>query len=281
LVHIHFETKQQASRMMDVFAGQIKKKYFFQYIKYDNGNSIAIALNEQNSAILLQMLRDAFLVFIKGELFPQWLMKIVREKFHYSEQDECEQIVEIATAIMSDEKMNNEPFWNELQLKIHYGLVSIFERNVSFSFPSFLTFRMRGIMDHLLRIVVEAIDEYKMEQEYQSFIHTLRKYMLSVSPKMMTLHLLHLNSFTFYDDAFLEMKREDIVKFIDRKLFTDYPMYIDSNVLAPLISIAPMQVYIYCDEESNLLIQTIQRIFEERVKVFPMKMFTTPILKSH
>lgn len=273
MVLIQFETKQQAERVVEIISEQIISKNLLSYIRYEQNDAVFLTLEDEHQLSIIRTIRESFLTFIKKDLISHWLLKIVTEKFFYSEKEECSQIVEIASSIMHEDNPKNVAFWNELKYKIHHGLVSIFERNVSFSFTSFLMFRMRGVMESLITYVELAIDEYKMEQEYQSFIHTLRTHMLSVSTKMEHLHIRHQYYFDFYDNRYKKMEREDIAQYVDRKMFADYPMYIDSHVLAPLISIAPKHLYIYSDEEDHPLILTIQKIFEERVNVIPIQFF--------
>ena len=275
MVQIQFETEKQAARILEILKKQHVCEEQLSYITYDEDQIISISFAEHNMASIIQLIRDVFLTFIQEDLLPKWLLKIVSDKFFYTEKDECHEIVDIALTIMNENESPYEDFWNELQLKIYYGLVHIFERDVSFSFPSFLAFRMRGVMDRLIEFVGDAIDEYKMEQEYQSFVYALRNYMLSITPKVKQLHVLHQYYFHFYTEKFTKIDRVKLRKYIDRNLHKNYPMYIDSSVLAPLVSIAPNHLFIYSDEDNHPLILTIQRIFEERVKVLPHKMFKT------
>lgn len=275
MVQIQFETEKQAARMMAILIKQHVCEEQLSNIIYDDRSKISISFTDNNMAPIIQLIRDGGLAFIQEELLPQWLAKIVSEKFFYSEQDECHEIVEMALTMMNEKEAPYEDFWDELQLKVQDGLVLVFEKRVSFSFPSFLTFRMRGVMHHLIEFVGDAIDEYKMEQEYQSFVHALRNHMLSNTPKLKQLHVLHQYYFHFYSDKFSKIEKTKLKRYIDRKLQTSFPVYIDESVLAPLISIAPKHLFIYSDEENHPLILTIQRIFEERVKVLPHKMFKT------
>lgn len=250
---------------MHIISQQFKFKQLFPFIKYKHADSIYFSIEEERLTSMLHLMRDVFVTYFQEDLFSQWLEQIVREKFLYSDREECHQIVELATSIMQEDTDENKQFKELLDQKIYQGLSSMFERQVSFSFPSFLTFRLRGVMEPLIVYVELAIDEYKMEQDYQSFIHTLRQYMLTVSSKMDHLHLFHDQYFRFYNTSYKQIPREEMASFIDRKLFTEYPMYIDSHVLAPLISIAPKQISIYTAEEETPLLMTISRIFEERV----------------
>lgn len=279
-MQIHFETIQQAEKFMQIIPLQLKLESSSLYIKYEQGSIVNIHSDNTHYDDISQAICATLLIFIHSDVISQWLLQIIREKFFYDDPEECEQIVDIALHIIETDQVNDVSFWLEFKQKVEYGLRSILERKVSFSFPSFLTFRMRGMMNGLLPYVESAIDEYKMEQEYQTFVHMLRNYMLSITSKLKSIHIMYDFQFQFYDDQFNMLERTQLVQFIDRKLFSDYPMYIDSHVLAPLISIAPQKVFIYSDEENNPLLVTIQRIFEERVEVLPKEQFHIQSIKN-
>ncbi|MGM9926663.1 MAG: sporulation protein YtxC [Bacillus sp. (in: firmicutes)] len=280
MVQIHFENEQQAEKFRQIMLKQLERESSSSYISYEKGNIVDLHVDGSHYEDVSQAIGKTLLIFIQSDVISQWLSQIVREKFLYDDPEECEQIVDIALYIIEEERVKNASFWEEFDQKVGNGLMNILERKVSFSFPSFLTFRMRGMMDSLLVYVESAIDEYKMEQEYQSFVHTLRNYMLSISSKLERIHLTYDFQFQFYDHQFNKLEREQLVRYIDRKLFSDYPMYIDSHVLAPLISMAPRHVSIYSDEENNPLVVTIQRIFEERVEVLPKHQFYIHSIKN-
>ena len=277
---IHFDTKAQAERIMRIIDCHVNDSRMFSYISYNGGDTISLSIEEGYETSLLIAFREAFLAFIRTDMMHVWLGRILEEDFHYSDKTEREHIIEITASVMHGDNPKNEAFWNELKYKIHHGLISLFEKKVSFSFPSFLTFRMKGIMEKLMAYAETGIDEYKMEQEYQGFIHILRSHMLRMDHKMERLHLKHRQTFEFFGDTLEILTRDHLSGFIDRKLYSEYPMYIDSHVLAPLISIAPKQLYIYSDEEQHPLVVTIQRIFEERAIMRPVIEFGKNGLKT-
>ncbi|MEH6941556.1 sporulation protein YtxC [Bacillus sp. JJ722] len=273
MLRIHFESGQQALRIKQIILQQSKSLKLLSNIHFEQSDTISLVIEDHELTSMLHMMRRVFVTYIQKDLLSQWLQQIVREKFFFNDKEECLQIVELAVTVMQEDKEKCHTFWDDIDQKIYHGLISIFERKVSFSFPSFLIFRLKGVLDYLITYVETAIDEYKMEQDYQSFVYTLRNYMLSVPSKIEKLHLFHQHYFQFYNDHFKKIEREEISGFIDRKLFSDYPMYIDSNVLAPLISIAPKHLYIYSNEEDIPLVLTITRIFEERVSIHSHEMF--------
>ncbi|WP_050616013.1 sporulation protein YtxC [Bacillus testis] len=272
MVAISFDSVQQADLFMDRCRKKKSNEQLLSHIEYNQEQAvITLPFHRQRDALYL--LQDAFFCYIQDELVSQWFHQIVKEAFFYREQEECDQIVDIAMMLIMAENDANHAFWHSLQKSIEAGLDSVLEREVSFSFSSFLTFRKRRIMKSLLSYVETAIDEYKMEQEYLNFIHTLRSFMHSVTPKKKQLHVVHGEHFTFFDESFSEIVRAELVSYTDRRLFSDYPMYIDSHVLAPLISIAPEQLSIYSDAKDQAILRTIQSIFEERVRICPLSAF--------
>ncbi len=64
-------------------------------------------------------------------------------------------------------------------------------------------------------------------------------------------------------------------KYIDRRFVREHLMYIDSHLLAPLISIAPETVELYTDKPEHMMSRTIQNVFQERVRLFPLGAFAT------
>ncbi len=112
-----------------------------------------------------------------------------------------------------------------------------------------------------------SIDEYKMEQEYQMFVQTLREFLANREPKIETLHLLFDEEITFYNEQFEEIKRGELTRMIDRKLLFNHPIYVDSASIAPLLSIAPTNILIYTNDPDAPLVRTIKNIFEERVTI--------------
>jgi putative sporulation protein YtxC len=143
----------------------------------------------------------------------------------------------------------------------------IFRDNISLSFDSFIKFRLRSYLSVLENYIELSIDEYKMEQEYQMFVQTLREFLQHQQPKMEILHLIFDEEITFYNADFEEIKRSELTRMIDRKLLFNHPMYVDSASIAPLLSIAPTTIYLYTENQKEPLVRTIKSIFEERVSI--------------
>lgn len=150
-----------------------------------------------------------------------------------------------------------------------------------FSIRSFQIFRLGKYYEQLRETVEAAIDEYKMEQEYQNFIQTLRDYVMAKPPRIKKVHIVHDGSFTLWEMRYVPEREK--MKYIDRRFVRDHPMYIDSHLLAPLISIAPDEVVLYTDQPEHMMVRTIQNVFQERVQMLPLQAFSnaeTPVKHS-
>jgi putative sporulation protein YtxC len=275
LVYIHFASEKEAASITKYASAHTLSAELHTYMKYENGESIYLFIEEQNFFPMLEWITDSLFAYMKNELMIHWLEQIIIEKFYYQESEEIEAIVDIAISIIEGQTGLNSPecFWENEKEVVKNGLHPILQANTSFSFHSFSKFRLKGINDKLLEFVEMAIDEYKLEQDYQNFIHFLREFMHAQKPKANVLHVLHKESVEFYSETFEKLEKREIIKQIDRKLLAENPMYIDSNLIAPLISIAPERLFLYVDRTDHGVIQTVMRIFEERASIKTIAQF--------
>lgn len=109
-----------------------------------------------------------------------------------------------------------------------------------FSIGSFMTFRLSEYDRRLKNYVEVSIEEYKMEQEYQNFIQSLRDYVMAKEPKLEKVHVVHQDRLMIWE--FRYASERDQKQYIDRQFVREHPMYIDSQLIAPLVSIAPKRL---------------------------------------
>ncbi|PLS16950.1 putative sporulation protein YtxC [Bacillus sp. M6-12] len=274
MVHIHFQTETEAFKLLEYVSVHPLGTELNPYIQFQPERGLVLHIKQKYMKKLLALLSDVFYRFLLEDKLLSVLESIVRQRFYFREQEEVDSIVEIACSIIEGEQHEkSEPAFNKEREIIREGLKTFLADKVSFSFDSFATFRLKSFYDSLLEYVELAIDEYKLEQDYQSFIAALRDFLHEREPKMDNVHLLHSGGFHFYDGQFRKLGKQEIHKMIDRKLLADNPVYVDSTALAPLLSIAPRNLHLYTDEAEDGLIQTITRIFEERTVIRPTAAF--------
>lgn len=234
-----------------------------------------VRVSAGNSGNVLNTVKTAFFQFIVNQKQDDWFKRILMEHYYYDDEGEQQQILEIIHSILEGSREDLAAFVSGLDVKesLKSAIDQLFQNNISFSFDSFVKFRMRPLMNEMTKYVEVSIDEYKMEQEYQMFIHTLRDFLSGKQPKMNTIHVLMDEGVYFYDDQLCEIKRGELIRMIDRKLLSNHPVYVDSVTIAPLLSIAPSAIYLYSDDFDQPLVRTIRNIFEERLQLSPLAAF--------
>ncbi|MDQ0220100.1 sporulation protein YtxC [Peribacillus cavernae] len=271
MVQIHFQSETEALKLLEYVSVHPLGTELNEYIQFQPEQGLFVTIQDKYPNNLLSLLSDVFYSFLLEDKLLNRLEMILRHKFFYREREEIDDIIEIACSII--EGGDKQRIFERERKIIGEGLQSFLAQKVSFSFDSFATFRLKSFYDSLQGYVEAAIDEYKLEQDYQSFIATLRDLLYEREPKMEIVHLLHRNGYHFFDEGFRRLGKYEIFKMIDKKLLAENPIYIDSTALAPLISIAPYHLNLYTDEAEDGLVQTITRIFEERTVILPIASF--------
>ncbi|MBT2692844.1 putative sporulation protein YtxC [Bacillus sp. ISL-55] len=275
MIEIIFQKKQDAWNLYQHLVARLAS--------WQETNSIL--LNEDRNRVLipeefyknekLHVLKKSVYDFILKVKRDDWLRAILAESYYYNDSEEQDQILDIIYSVIEGNRKELAPFMDGVgeQGMIQSSINEIINERVSFSFDSFVMFRLKAYTEQLSQWVEIAIDEYKMEQEYQVFLHTLRDFLEGRKPQMSHLYLVIDENMIFYNQQFTEMKRSELFKTIDRKLLVNHPVYVDSGTIAPLLSIAPETIYLYTDDSHQPLVRTIINLFEERVKVSPVSAF--------
>ena len=268
MIYIVFQDGQDAQRL---FAELSKAPQPYGKLLYDD-KTITVFFHESNVAHMRALFIPIFTSCIIRAFEARWLLSIISRTFFYENEEEQQQILQLAYSFIDGERHDYRPgkktnmpreqlIAQSLHECLHEGL---------FSFESLMTFRLKPYYDRLMHYVELAIEEYKLEQEYQSFVHMLREIVASRPPQMNALHVLYEHgSFQFFDERFVYLSPQQLKQWIDRRLMVSQPMYIDTSVLAPLVSIAPEKIWIYTDVTDVGMIQTIQNVFQERIELRP------------
>ncbi|MFF2450466.1 putative sporulation protein YtxC [Neobacillus sp. NPDC058068] len=270
MAEIIFRSKQEARRFYN---------HLLKYLPLNPDNQNILLLEDRHivkildggiSIDMFDWIKTAFYDFITNVKRDDWFREILKEQFYYEDLEEQQQIIEIIYSVFDGQRQDLAVFIKETSFEPDYIMAAIdhiFHDDISFSFESFLKFRLRPYLQNLESYVEIAIDEYKMEQEYQMFVQMLREFLASREPKMAILHLLFDEEITFYNELFVEIKRGELTRMIDRKLLVNHPVYVDSVSIAPLLSLAPTSIFIYTKDPDEPLVRTIKNIFEERVTI--------------
>jgi putative sporulation protein YtxC len=271
LAEIIFQSKDDAEKCYHHLLKSLKLTISQEIILLVEEQHIIKIAEDKRTEDFLEDIKRAFYVFITEIKRNDWFKQILIENYFFHEPEEQNQIMEILYSILEGERKDLTIFLKEKneEMRTKDAVKQIFLDHSSFSFDSFVKFRLRPYLLELESFVKVAIDEYKMEQEYQMFVYTLREFLFERDPKMEVLHLLLDEEITFYNEGLEEIKRGELSRMIDRKLLVNHPVYVDSASIAPLLSIAPTTIFLYTKDPEEALVRTIKNIFEERVSILP------------
>ncbi|MFK4997498.1 sporulation protein YtxC [Bacillus sp. N9] len=150
----------------------------------------------------------------------EWLNDTLRLKFHYENEDERNHIIEIATQMFSGARHDLSELAgviDESEL-IKDAVSDLLSFVGAVSFESFSRFRLKPYYEQVEKYLEVAIDEYKMEQEYQTFVQMLRDYLKSRTARMEIVHLLLNKTPRFYDEQFHELTNDEMKEMLDQRL---------------------------------------------------------------
>lgn len=275
MIEIIFQKKQDAWNLYQHLITRLASCQEAYSILLNEGKNRVLIPSQLCEGGKLKDIKEGFYDFISMTKLDDWFRSILIESYYYTDVEEQDQIVDIIYSVLEGNRKELVPFMDGFDENglIKKAVDEIFNEKISFSFDSFVMFRLKPYVDQLSKWVEIAIDEYKMEQEYQVFVHTLRDFLADRNAQMTHLYLVIDENMTFYNRYFTEMKRSELFKAIDRKLLVNHPVYVDSGTIAPLLSIAPERIYLYTNDPQQPLVRTILNIFEERVKISPISAF--------
>ncbi|EIJ79218.1 hypothetical protein PB1_16714 [Bacillus methanolicus PB1] len=271
MIEIIFQNNEDASNLHKALQLHLSSEAKKKILLFEDRHIVKVSINSHSNDTL-RAIKTAFYEFITYTKRDEWLRTIIAEHYYFEDPEEQQQILDIIHSIFEGKREELDFFFKDTDLDtmLIHAMDQVFRENLSFSFDSFVKFRLRPFLEILEKYVQVSIDEYKMEQEYQIFIHTLREYLEMKRSKISHLHLLIDDGITFFDEKYDEIKRGDLARMIDRKLLFNHPVYVDSATIAPLLSIAPATIFLYTEEPDQPLIRTIVNIFEERVSIKPV-----------
>ncbi|MBU7593808.1 putative sporulation protein YtxC [Metabacillus halosaccharovorans] len=203
------------------------------------------------------------------------IMNMLKELYYFSDEEEQQQILHITQSIIEGER-EEIPNVQKLAPREHFvkeALEEFLRPDLYFTYSSFQKFRLQKYLSSLRDYVEIAIEEYKMEQEYQNFIQSLREYLCENESKIPRVHLVYDKEYVIYNENKCLISDEDLKTLIDKEFVYKHPMYIDTKLLAPLVSMVPVKIYLYANDYLDGMIQTILNIFEERVTIHRLEDF--------
>ncbi|MEW9675479.1 putative sporulation protein YtxC [Lentibacillus sp. L22] len=213
-------------------------------------------------------------VFIIHRL-TNMIKHIIEDYYYYSNTDEMARILDLTHWIFSGEdddsqqvRKNKDP-----EQLLQSLFIANIKNTTSIHYDSIVQFRLKAFKDQLVQYVGLAIDEFKREEDHQSFVNMLREYIAKKDTTYDVIHVLQGTPFSFFKDNGKPFSAMEL-----RTLMQKEPLYIlgldeDESNLAPLIAMAPKKIKIYGDHPSEPKTLTVINVFEEKVEFKPYKQF--------
>lgn len=134
-------------------------------------------------------------------------------------------------------------------------------------YDTLLQFNRKRIDELLLGFVSLCIDDYKNEQEYQAFLHSVREYLNERKQELNEIHILQSTEHEFYTKEGLRLSKSKLKSFMQDEVLATLGYLAKDFVLAPLVAINPERIYIYGADISSVKTIALLNVFEERVKL--------------
>lgn len=204
-----------------------------------------------------------------------WVNYVIKSYYYYQNSDEIQRITELTQAIMEEEDRDLSEISKEL--KPRDKLLPLFLENVNekdaIHYDSVVKFRFQSYRNVLVELVGLAIDEFKREEDYQSFVHSLREYVAKKETKFHEVHVLQGTDFVFYKANGTPFTKMEV-----KMLMQKEPLYIvgldtEEMNITPLLAMAPKKIKIYGNYLTEPKTLTVINIFQERAEFEPVKNF--------
>ncbi len=241
------------------------------------GNQLTVNAEPLNELVYQSIAISLVNVYITFRL-KRTMKEIIRNTYYFSEWHEVEKIYELSEWIVTGEDEDSRLLRNNkhpIQLLRAIFLMHI--RNTqTVHYDSIVKFGMKAFEQDLIDYVGLAIDEFKREEEHQSFINSLREYIVKQEPNSPLVHVVDGPTFGYYGPHGRRYSKLEL-----RSLMRKAPLYLfgfpeEEWNLAPLVAMMPEQIHLYVEDPSTPKIQMIINVFQEKVSLKSVEEFPFP-----
>jgi|SRR5690625_234524 len=235
------------------------------------GNMMLIPKGEVDLKTIIHSFVMIYMTFRLGRKMKD----VAKSVYFYTNEEELNRIYESTTAIFKDTYYQANIFPNKQTL--YTFLFELFTHHLQYTdkihFDALALFCMKPLDDYIVTAVGFGIDEMKREEAYQDFIVNAREFVLQRRILTDVIHIVQTEELQFYKaDGILYSKSEL------QEIMHQTPLYIiqldeEEFHLAPVISLAPKQIYLYSDQPIEGKTYTLCRIFQERIQLNSLHQF--------
>ncbi|KGX93612.1 hypothetical protein N781_10110 [Pontibacillus halophilus JSM 076056 = DSM 19796] len=204
-----------------------------------------------------------------------WLDEILLNCYYYTDDEERSHILELCQTLLCEETdLPRHELSRGKRSKILRELFSeLLYQEEGFHFDSLVRFRLPSYREKLVDFVGYALDEYKREEDYQTYVENLREFVRGKGVSNQHLHIIESETLKIYNSEGGYLDSSQL-----RQVAYEEPLYLfgmgrDELFLSPIIAMAPHTISIYSDHLTNGTLITLLNVFQERVQIHPRKRF--------
>lgn len=267
MIEIQFQYENDARNLMRII--KRNAKYINQHISSKNNEDEGFCLL-LSSDIDLSLIKGSLADFILQMKADDWASEVLQKQYFFMDEVEQRCILEVMHSLIDGEREGTIPFTKDIRIKqcLENSIDNFLKKKaISFSFDSFVRFRLKMFQEKLDKYIALSIDEYKLEQDYQIFIDTLRHTLVEKHAKVQCIHVVIDLEIQFFDADYREITQQELMMLYEKRNFVNKPFYIDPYSIGPLLALAPNTIYIYTEDMEQAIVRTITNIFEERVEL--------------
>lgn len=243
----------------------------FAKLSETSSKILELHIHEKKSFIL-----DVLTEFTRNKVEDICLKELIEHAFFYTDTTEQKEIFTITKSILLGEiegipEVKHLPSLNDL---IRRQWDSILEAKTEFlEFESFIKFRLKEYLATLLKVVECAIDEYKLELEYQMFVEQLRTCLTKQRSfsKSDIIIIFEKEQVLLFDEQQRQLSHTELMMFHEKALRLTNVTNLDERLLGPLIGLSPSSARIFAYDMDHPLLQTVKNIFQEKVTISPIE----------
>src|SRR5699024_7977677 len=211
-------------------------------------------------SIIASYLTETFIEYkLKDEI-----IHILKTKYFYEQDEEIREIYELSHFLFTEPAQHTKtlrPHLDPPQSTLFNTFKQCLKREYSIYFDAIFKFCKQEFRTWLTDYIDLAIDEYKREEEHQTFLNTLRFYIGTTSPIMRTIHVLVRNPLEFYSSSGERFSMESLQYYLDKAPLYLVGLHERECNLSPLVALLPEEIILYTNNRLYILILTILYVF--------------------
>ncbi|MFD1735942.1 putative sporulation protein YtxC [Bacillus salitolerans] len=269
-MHISFEKSSDAEDVYKIIQEFINEPIQYMDIALEEC-TLYINIEKDELFCIHTYVVPALTKFVTEWKETLYLQEIISNIFYFHDEMEQQNIIQMVYSLVDEVECSTMKEKKREEI-VTQSLKKFLSKNISFSFDAFVTFRLKEYLKRLEEYIELAIDEYKLEQDYQDFIESLRKYIFAKTPTFDLIHVVHeKDAFLFYDREYKAITHH--IQLIEEDFVTINGFEVDKQVIAPLLFLAPKEIHLYTYFFDHGVVQTLMNIFQERIQCHQYEQF--------